>query len=366
MRIKALLAAIGGSALFVSAPAAATSFETAADFNLFVIGNANVQGSDVEGRLAVGGDANLLPYTVNQAGPASGTNLVVGGNLTSTGGSIVGSAIVGGNATVSQTGSIANLTANGNVAVSNTSIGGNIAAGGTATVSSAGVGGTVSSHQAAATLPVDFTAEATRLPALSTWLASYAPVGTTSTVDYGTHGTQITLTGATTGLNVFDIDGSQFTDTNTFTLNLQPGATALINISGTNGLFYNAGMTINGGNSSNVLFNFYEATSLNFYGAGISGSVLAPLAAYTPTGYGVINGQVIVNSFSGSYSGGATQVNKVLFAGDLLHLSAPVPPTAPSPPTNAVPEPASWAMMLAGFGAIGVITRRRRRIAAIA
>lgn len=31
--------------------------------------------------------------------------------------------------------------------------------------------------------------------------------------------------------------------------------------------------------------------------------------------------------------------------------------------TNAVPEPATWAMMLAGFGAMGVAMRRRRKVA---
>ncbi|MBB6122478.1 PEPxxWA-CTERM sorting domain-containing protein [Sphingobium subterraneum] len=31
--------------------------------------------------------------------------------------------------------------------------------------------------------------------------------------------------------------------------------------------------------------------------------------------------------------------------------------------TNAVPEPTTWAMMLAGFGAMGVALRRRRRVA---
>ncbi|WP_136163168.1 PEPxxWA-CTERM sorting domain-containing protein [Sphingomonas flavalba] len=32
-----------------------------------------------------------------------------------------------------------------------------------------------------------------------------------------------------------------------------------------------------------------------------------------------------------------------------------------TPPTNAVPEPATWAMLIAGFGLAGVAARRRRR-----
>jgi hypothetical protein len=36
----------------------------------------------------------------------------------------------------------------------------------------------------------------------------------------------------------------------------------------------------------------------------------------------------------------------------------------PPPPTGGVPEPAAWALMLAGFGGLGAVLRRRRRMAA--
>ena len=41
--------------------------------------------------------------------------------------------------------------------------------------------------------------------------------------------------------------------------------------------------------------------------------------------------------------------------------AAPQPPPPPPPPS--IPEPASWALMLLGFGAIGGALRARRRIA---
>ncbi len=34
-------------------------------------------------------------------------------------------------------------------------------------------------------------------------------------------------------------------------------------------------------------------------------------------------------------------------------------------PTAAVPEPATWAMLIAGFGAVGLVARRRRKKDAI-
>ncbi|QJU58581.1 PEPxxWA-CTERM sorting domain-containing protein [Sphingomonas sp. AP4-R1] len=37
--------------------------------------------------------------------------------------------------------------------------------------------------------------------------------------------------------------------------------------------------------------------------------------------------------------------------------------SSPPPPTSPVPEPATWATMLVGFGAIGAVRRRTRRIA---
>jgi len=42
------------------------------------------------------------------------------------------------------------------------------------------------------------------------------------------------------------------------------------------------------------------------------------------------------------------------------------PPAAPPPPPPGVPEPATWAMMLVGFGGLGVAMRSRRRASAIA
>jgi hypothetical protein len=39
-------------------------------------------------------------------------------------------------------------------------------------------------------------------------------------------------------------------------------------------------------------------------------------------------------------------------------------PLSPPPPQIAVPEPASWAMMIAGFGLVGASMRRRKAVIA--
>ncbi|MEO6256998.1 MAG: PEPxxWA-CTERM sorting domain-containing protein, partial [Sphingomicrobium sp.] len=42
----------------------------------------------------------------------------------------------------------------------------------------------------------------------------------------------------------------------------------------------------------------------------------------------------------------------------------PVNPPPPPPPGPAVPEPATWLMLTIGFGALGGVLRRRRKVEA--
>lgn len=311
---NALLAAAAVLAMVVPATANA---ETAADFNLFVLKDMTYRGSDTEGRVAVGGNANLTGYSVGALEPSNQVNLVVGGNLTTQGGSVTGKSIVGG--TVS-----------------------------TMWYDASGI------QPAGTPVPVNFAAEGTRLVALSDYLDTYANTGAVNSVCYGAPGTnacQVTFNATAAGLNVFDIDTFLLSDTNTININLGAGSTVLINVSGTN-VRLDGGMALNGGGTSQVLFNFHQASSFVVGNMDLRGSALAPTAAYSGGG-GVINGQLIVDSFTGdtwNWQVGGTQVNKTKFAGNLLTISP-------------APEPGAWALMITGFGLAGAMLRRRRSLA---
>jgi choice-of-anchor A domain-containing protein len=313
-RLSATVASAAMAAAILT-PLAAHA-DTAKDYNLFVLGDMNVHSSDTEGRVAVKGNASMSSYSVGDKASASTVNLVVGGNLTAHGGSTKGTTIVSGS-TNYQNWATTGLQPHGTA------------------------------------VPVDFAAEVTRMNWLTDYLADLTPTGTAVIPPWGG---QYTLNGTTAGLNVFDISGATLANTNTFTINLTPGSTILINVDGTADSFSNAGIFINGGNASNVLWNFSDATTLSFAGISILGSVLAPNAKYLG-GWGQLNGELIVKDFTDER--GATQINNENpFSGNLLGLAPP--PAARG--VAAIPEPATWAMMIGGFGMVGAMLRRRRAV----
>jgi len=88
---------------------------------------------------------------------------------------------------------------------------------------------------------------------------------------------------------------------------------------------------------------------------GTSGVGGAGQDAYLMTlGQSLIQGSYIVGFLD---QGGATD-GATANSGAILETS---PPRLPPPPPPSVPEPTTWAMMLAGFGATGFAMRRNRR-----
>ena len=275
--------------------------------NLYSLSNFSASGSDVEGGVLVAGNLTASNYSVNDKNKDAyvthgntGYALVVGGNLNYSSGSIK----------------------NGNYYV-----------GGTTTTSSVGLN-TASKTTAS---PVSFATTSAQLKNTSTSLSNVAATGSSS-VAYG----GMTLKGGTGNVQVFDLTSAALGSVNNFKFsNLHTNDTLILNISGTD-------VTLSGGydgfKNYNVLYNFYEAKNLTFSNVGLYGSVLAPLANVAGGG-GQINGSVVVGNWASNIQVNANHYfNATNVAGYV----------------SAVPEPETYAMLLAGLGLVGFMARRRK------
>jgi choice-of-anchor A domain-containing protein len=156
--------------------------------------------------------------------------------------------------------------------------------------------------------------------------------------------------GSDTGVVVFDITGPALASDLvnhdiSFTGN---GVTSyIINVIGN---FTDPSSTHFNVDQENALFNFEDATTVNLGQWGAS--ILAPDAAVKITSGGNIEGSL----FAKSFLGGAELHNDNLFDGAL-------PVAALS---TAVPEPSTWAMLIAGFAGLSFLGWRRARKGAAA
>ena len=308
-KLKVLGAVLTGAALF-SPAVHADPFDVMRSFNALVFQNFTSQSSDVEGTLAVGGNATLFNYSINQSNAAyNGYGLAVGGDLTFTNGTVAsgGQTYYGG----TLSGAAVNYT------------------GGTVTTPTSG--------------PVDFGALQTSANSISSNYAGMTVNGSTSylTPDLGnpagsgnTQGLKLTGDG-TSALQVFSVDGNLLGGRNEIALgNIPSFASIVLNVSGANTGLHNL-------DSSNpfdayggrVLLNFYEATKVTFDHTAPHASILAPLATIESSLFGHITGTVVANAWNGDF-----QLN-----------------------VSAVPEPETYAMILAGLGLMGFVARRRKQ-----
>lgn len=268
--------------------------------NLLSFGDFLSSRSDVQGRVAAGGNVNISNYSINDFA-LSGNGLTVGGDLTFFHGNIYGNTVVGGSLFTDQ---------------------------------SATVHGSVQGSQPSVALGLNFAAEKQRLTSLSQGLEALASPG---------HGSDVSgwfvLDANHSNLAVFDVTSGDVMK-NLRLDNLNADTTVIINVQG---------QTIDFGShdyrnfaAGHVLFNFAEATQITF-ASGVEASFLAPLANFTSTtAGGWINGQVIVNSWSGGVHG--VQVNAGTFTG-----------------VTPVPEPETYALMLAGLCVVTCFSRRRHK-----
>ena len=315
-KFKRISTALIAAAIFSPAAYAATAFD---GINLLVQNSFNSQSSEVQGVLAVGGNATLFNYGIDSIatpyGGAGGYGLVVGGNLNFTNGSV---GIPFSNPAQTYYGTLSGFP--DSVAYSGGFNGVN---------------------------PLNFGALFSQASAAATALGSYANTGTTTLNVGGISGNPggLTLTGdGSSSVQVFSISGTDLQSRNQIVINNVPlSSSLLVNVTGAfaqlASLDTSSPFDPFGGN---VLFNFKDATQVNLAFTGLHASVLAPNALITSYS-GHIDGIVIAKDWNGNFE---------------MHPGAP-------PVLLAVPEPETYAMMLAGLGLMGFVARRRKQQEAV-
>lgn len=324
-------------ALVISTQASALSIDLgpATGYNLFIKENFSQPGADSQGKIAIGGNANIGQYDVG-VNYEPGTHrdglqfwtdpkkysdvLVVGGNLTTTEwawGNVKGNLILGGELT---SGSSKNAVL------------------GTTTKAT----------------PIDFNSAFEQFNALSKTLAGEANTGG---VEFK-YNNWLMLNGtADSDIYIANITGQMLASATDLTAKgLDKNDTLIINVSGKNINFdsLNYGQRENYSaldlSASHILYNFFEAENITFSG-GIKGNILAPNANFTFL-QGDLSGQVIAKSWTGGWG---AQAN--LWDGFFV---PPVElPSTPTTPPVKVPEPTSIMLLLAGLLALVLIRRKR-------
>ena len=349
-KLLAPLALVGAMAAVT--PAAAdvnVGLQVLREYNLTVLGDLK-SSSDVEGRTFVGGSlsgGSSNYYTRGGSAPAStAPGLTVAGsvsggwkNLNNSSGALIG----GSASNMNLNGAGQKVVVGGSASNINGSSGGSITVGG-AVSGVNGNGSVVKSNQAlpgfSSGLQVQATDYALGVKDLSAYLAGLTA---TDAVTFP-FSNRIKFEPKSQGaMAVFNLaDTSIFNSVGEIEFLSGGFDTVIVNVGGSAAKI---GKNFIGGASGlgqHVIWNFYEATSLDLGSNAFYGSVLAPYAA------GKVNGSIEGSAvFDSLNQNGAVRLNG--FQGAISTFQ------------SAVPEPATWAMMIVGFGLIGSALRRRNR-----
>lgn len=290
------------------------------------------------------------------AGPLSDYNLILFGDLnTGSNVKVYGQALIGGDLKSSgEFGShlgdpsfnaTNNVEVIGNVTSPNLTIqNGYLGYGGTKTIGNLNCNESGLPQNSCVRALGDVTAVSDKLDSFYDVLSSesdfYRSFGLTGDVS----GTTLSYSGLAADLVVFNIAGADlFANNANWQLSFGNAAKVVINVSGTN--LSNPGSVNLSGNGftsstySNILWNFYDATSLNL-GNGWKGNVLAVDADVKIAND--IDGSLAAKSYTGS--------------GQIHHYYWDY-----TPPETEVPEPSILILLMAGLGMLGLGRLRRRQ-----
>lgn len=262
------------------------------EYNLFILGDLDQSNTDSQGRVAVGGNANLNNFSIGlEMDPSEGQrdDFIVGGNLSFADGTVVSGNITHGGS--------ANLT---NVDIPN--------------------------GELKQITPINFATTDSQLKDISQDIKQYIINGEV-TDESGT----LVFTGDE-AVNVFSVNGTQLANATGLDFNVTDNSTIYINVSGKTINLSNFEMFLKTTGANRVLFNFYEATKIDITAINVRGSVLAPYAAVTFNN-AVINGTLVAQSLTGD-----GQSNLDYFNG-CEPKSKPSPFPSPSPLVSPSPSP---------------------------
>ena len=339
-------------------------FQALRDYNLIVLKDLQ-SNSEVEGRAFVGGNVSggSANFFTKPHGLTGGTGLTVGGNVTGgtkqinngaslqVGGNLDSGANMNGGGSVRVDGNATKVNANGaavyvdgNVKQTNAKdiyYGGTISgSNGTKHAGDHSANGLQAQIQQQA---ADYTQELTDT---SAYLAGLDP---TNTLTYSKDKQQAIFdAGLGKGVAVFAISDLNAALKTQSQLKFAFPTTydmVVINVAGTKvtlpgGINFSAVTNL----GQKVIWNFYEANSVDLGSKSWFGTVLAP------------NADLRI----GNYIEGSVAAKTLLQNGE-VHMNNFAAPASVTELRAAVPEPATWAMLILGFGAAGAMLRRRQR-----
>jgi len=266
----------------------------AGDFNLYVLGDANLSNSDITGKAAICGNAVISSYSVGAAVVGIDDVLVVGGDLDFNVGAVQGNATYGGNATLT----------------------------------SVGIAGSASQAT-----PIDCASTNANLINLSAALCTRLASGSTEMI-FGA----LEFAGSDPNLNIFIVTAADLDAAHTIRFLVPAGSTVLVNVVGSPAIVSNAGFQLGNLSNDSLMFNFCDAATLEVSGIGVPGTILAPNTAVSFN-----NGDIFGTLIAGSVSGFG-QYHENGFTGCLGSQPTPLEPTqTPLIATPTAPAPTSPA-----------------------